>query len=60
MLAMLLIHCPRVPKKQATDSETKGTERDFDVIKMGAQVPAWLPVVAWGEQLHPLHLSSHL
>lgn len=34
LLGILLIRCPRIPKKQATDSETKGTERGFDVIQM--------------------------
>lgn len=32
MLELLLIHCPRIPREQAIDSETKGIDRDFDFI----------------------------
>lgn len=31
MLGMQLICCPRIPREQTTDSETKGTDRDFRV-----------------------------
>lgn len=31
LLGMLPIHCLRMPREQATDSETKGIDRDFEV-----------------------------